>query len=154
MVELEVLGVSSDGHHQPVVLLRHEERILPIVVGIAEADAIHGGLTNRKLGRPMTHDLICNILAGLRGKLQSVTIYKLENDTYYAHLNIEQATATGGVDQVLRVDTRPSDGIAIAVRLNCPIFAAQEVMDQAAQDVSILGSPDEGEETDEPEFET
>ena len=55
MVELEVMGVSMDGQHQPVVLLRHEDRVLPIVVGLAEAEAIHSALINRDLGRPMTH---------------------------------------------------------------------------------------------------
>ncbi|MBI4559851.1 MAG: bifunctional nuclease family protein [Candidatus Hydrogenedentes bacterium] len=154
MVKLEVLGVSSDGHHQPVVLLRNEDRVLPIVVGIAEADAIHAALTHRNLGRPMTHDLICNLLAGLHAEMQSVIIYKLENDTFYAHLNIEQKSNTGQVEQVLRVDSRPSDGIAIAVRLETPIFAAEQVMDQASQDVSILGSGEDSDEGEEGESDT
>lgn len=154
MVEMEVLGVSSDGHHMPVVLLRHEDRVLPIVVGLPEADAIHAALIQRSLGRPMTHDLICNLLAGLRGELRSVTIYKLENDTFYAHLNVEQRNLEGQVEQVLRIDSRPSDGIAIACRVKCPVFAAEEVLDKAGQDKSILESNDgEGEpDTDGPEF--
>jgi len=148
-VPLEVLGVSMDSHHQPVVILRHDDRVLPIVVGLPEAEAIHAALIHRDLGRPMTHDLICNLLAGLRGDLQSVTIYKLENETFYAHLNIEQRTAAGQIDQILRVDSRPSDGIAIACRTNSPIFATQTVMDQASQDMSILGTGDEPEEENE-----
>lgn len=148
-VPLEVLGVSMDSHHQPVVILRHDDRVLPIVVGLPEAEAIHAALIHRDLGRPMTHDLICNLLAGLRGDLQSVTIYKLENETFYAHLNIEQRSATGQIDQILRVDSRPSDGIAIACRTNAPIFATQTVMDQASQDMSILGTGDEPEEESE-----
>ncbi len=155
MIKLEVLGVSSDGHHQPVVILRNEERVLPMVVGIAEADAIHAALIHRDIGRPMTHDLICNILVGLGGELQSIVIYKLENDVFYAHLNIERKSATGQVEQVIRIDSRPSDGIAIATRLSAPIYAAQEVMDQAGQDVSILGGAEEEEdEDDEPDFES
>jgi bifunctional DNase/RNase len=156
MVELEVMGVSMDGQHQPVVLLRHEDRVLPIVVGLAEAEAIHSALINRDLGRPMTHDLICNILAGLRGHLQSVTIYKLENETFYAHLNVEQRGTQGKVEQILRIDSRPSDGIAVACRTNAPIYADQQVMDLASKDMSILGVPDDDEETegeDEPDFE-
>jgi len=145
MVELEVLGVHVDQHY-PVVVLRDGDRILPIVVGPWEANAIQLGLLGEKIGRPMTHDLIGNILAGLRGELQSVTIYKLENDTFYAHLNIEQKTPAGQVDQFLRVDSRPSDGIAIAVRLKCPVYAAEEVMDKAGQDASILNSSDDFEE--------
>jgi hypothetical protein len=143
MIEVEVLGVS-DGAAHPVVLLRHEDRVLPIVVGLPEAQAIQVGLMEEKLGRPMTHDLVCNLLAGLRGELQSVTIYKLENDTFFAHLNVNQKGISGDVEQVVRIDSRPSDGIAIAVRANCPIFVSEEVMDAAAQDVGIV-------ETEEPE---
>ena len=160
MVPLEVLGVTIYGASHPLVILRHEDRFLPIVVGTAEADAIHAALEKRDLGRPMTHDLICNLMAGLGGDLKSVIVYKLENETFYAHLNIEQSNAEGGVAQVLRVDSRPSDGIAIACRLNAPIFAAQEVMDQASQDMALLSqdtedddeSDGEGEDESEGEF--
>ncbi len=152
MVEVEVLGVS-DGAAHPVVLLRHEDRVLPIVVGLPEAQAIQVGLMEEKLGRPMTHDLVCNILAGLRGQLQSITIYKLENDTFFAHLNVNQMSTTGQIEQVLRIDSRPSDSIAIAVRTKCPIFVAEAVMDAAAQDVGIVESeePEEPDEQDEEE---
>lgn len=148
MVELEILGVSQAEEHQyPVVLLRHENRVLPILVGIPEASAIQIGLMREKTPRPMTHDLVCNLLAGLRGELQSVTIYQLQNDTFFAHLNIEQKNAQGHVEQVLRIDSRPSDGIAIAVRLGCPIYAAEEVMEMAGQDASILGSSNDSDES-------
>lgn len=146
MVKVEVLGVHGAQDH-PVVLLRSEDRVLPIVVGIPEAQAIQVGLMNEKLGRPMTHDLVCNLLAGLRGELQSVTIYKLENDTFYAHLNVDQKSPSGEMQQVLRIDSRPSDGIAIAVRQDCPIYVAQQVMDSASQDVPT-GEPAEGQEDD------
>jgi len=134
MIEVEVFGVHDTPSH-PVVLLRHEDRVLPIVVGIPEAQAIQVGLMNEKLGRPMTHDLVSNLLAGLRADLQSVTIYKLENDTFFAHLNVDQKSPTGETEQLLRIDSRPSDGIAIAVREHCPIFVAKEVMNSAAQEI-------------------
>ncbi|HUW61113.1 MAG TPA: bifunctional nuclease family protein [Candidatus Bathyarchaeia archaeon] len=152
MVPLEVLGVSqADRSGFPFVLLRNESRVLPILVGPHEASAIQIVLMGETPPRPLTHDLICNLLAGLRGQLQSVNIYKLENDIFYAHLNIEQRSPSGQVEQVLRVDSRPSDGIAIAVRMQCPIFAAEEVMDAAAQDASILSSTEEEEDTDQEE---
>ena len=88
----------------------------------------------------------------LRGELKSVTIYKLENETFFAHLNIEQKSADGNTDQVLRVDTRPSDGVAIACRVAAPILAAESVMDAASQDLSILASADDEEEDDDEEF--
>ncbi len=153
MVELELLGVSqAEEHSYPLVLLRHEGRVLPILVGVPEASAIQVGLMQEKTARPMTHDLIRNLLVGLRAELQSVTIYRLENDTFYAHLNIEQKNSNGETEQVLRIDTRPSDGIAVAVRVGCPIFAAEEVMDAAAQDASILGGGDDDTDDDEEDF--
>jgi uncharacterized protein len=158
LVPLEVLGVSSDAKFSPIVLLKHEDRVLPILVGLAEADSIGAALTGRDFGRPMTHDLICNLLAGLRGELKSVVIYKLENDTFFAHLNIEQRTprtpdGRGGaeIEQVLKIDSRPSDGIAIACRVQCPIFAAQEVMDQASTEWSLVQMPGEDEDIDDGE---
>ena len=151
MIPLEVLGVMSDGQRHPVVILRHEDRFLPIVVGSPEADAIHAALVKRDLGRPMTHDLVCNLLVGLGGTLESVVIYKLERETFYAHLNIEQQDKGSGERQILRVDSRPSDGVAIAVRLNAPIFAAQDVMDQASQDMALLSASDEEDDLDDSE---
>ena len=156
MIPVDIVGVSLDGEHRPVVILRHEDRILLILVGPAEAEAIHVALIERDFGRPMTHDLICNLLAGLRGELRSVNIYKLENDTFYAFLDIEQKSVDGGVDQMLRVDSRPSDGIAIACRTKSPIFVAGEVMDEASHSASILEpaeDDEEGEEEDDaPDF--
>ena len=153
MIELELQGVvMPDEHKFPVVLLRHEMKVLPILVGLAEADAIQRGLLGEKTARPMTHDLLKNVFAGLRAELKSVTIYRLENDTFYAHLNVEQHNAQGQLEQMLRIDTRPSDGIAIAVRVGCPILATEEVMEKAAQDASALVEADEPEEDDdEPE---
>ena len=148
MVEVEVLGVS-DGPKHPVVLLRHEEKVLPIVVGLAEAHAIQVGLGKEKLVRPMTHDLVCNVFAGVGAVLQSVTIYKLENETFYAHLNVEQTEPDGSVVQILRIDSRPSDGIAIAVRVGCPVYVAETVMDSAAQDVTILNTDDDSDDGDD-----
>jgi len=150
MLEVEILGVSQAEEHQyPLVLLRHESKVLPILVGIPEATAIQIGLVGEKTARPMTHDLICNLLVGLRGELTSVNIYKLENETFLAHLNVEQKDANGDVEQILRIDTRPSDGIAIAVRLGCPILVAEEVMENAAHDASILGEHDDEEEEED-----
>ena len=153
MVPLEVLGVAGqpDQVGSAIVLLGHEDKVLPIVVGIPEASAIQMVLLGEKPPRPLTHDLICNLLVGLRADLRSVNIYKLEHDIFFAYLDIEQKSPTGQIEQELRVDTRPSDGIAIAVRKGCPIYAAEEVMDAAARDQSDLG-PLEDEEEDNEEF--
>lgn len=148
MIEVEVLGVSEGPSH-PMVLLRNDDRVLPIVVGISEANAIQMGLAKEKLGRPMTHDLLCNVLAGLGGELKSVTIYKLENETFFAHLNVEQKGASGDIEQVLKVDSRPSDGVAIAVRIGCPIFVADSVMDAAGQDVAMINPEEESDDSED-----
>ncbi len=150
MVQLQVLGVSqAEEHPNPLVLLRHENRVLPIVVGLHEASAIQIGLMQESLPRPMTHDLIQNLLVGLRAELKSVTIYRLEHGTFYAHLNVEQRNAQGQVEQVLKIDTRPSDGIALAVRVGCPVLASEEVMDEAAQEANIIGPGDDADDTDD-----
>jgi len=152
MVELELLGVSrTEGAAVPVVLLRHEDRILPILVTLEAATAIHLGMRGEKAARPMTHDLIGNLLAGLRANVKSVTIYKLENDTFFAHLNVDQMSADGQVEQVLRVDARSSDAIAIATRVHCPIYAANEVMDLAAQKADF-DEPEEGDDETPEDF--
>lgn len=159
LVPLEVFDIRSDGRFSTLLLLRNEERVLPIKVGIMEADAIVAALTKRDLGRPMTHDLICNLLAGLRGDLKSIVIYKIDDGTFYAHLNIEQTNADGQIDQVLRIDARPSDSIAVACRVQCPILAAEEVMEAEAVDISRLIEEEEDDEDlgeggsgEEPEF--
>ncbi len=139
MVEAEVLGLTQvQGAGFPTVLLRHENRVLLISIGLPEASAIQLALLEEKPPRPMTHDLICNLLAGLRGVVQSVNIYKIEEQTFFAYLNIEQTDDQGEVEQVLRIDTRPSDGIAIAMRVGCPIFVDESVLDEAGHDAALL----------------
>ncbi len=154
MLELQVLGVTPPGSAEyPTVIMRHEDRVLFISIGPFEAAAIAWGLKQDKPARPMTHDLILNILAGLRGELKSVTVYKIENGTFFAYLLVEQRGAEDGIEQVLRIDTRPSDGIAIAVRAGCPIYVAEEVLDEAGRDLSSLQSQTEDGEDPENESE-
>lgn len=147
MLEVQILGVTRfEPAQYPMVILRHESQVLFISIGPYEAAAISWGLDHEKPIRPMTHDLVLNILAGLRGELKSVTVYNLENQTFFAYLTVEQRDTNGQVEQVLRIDTRPSDGIAVAVRAGCPVFVAEEVMAQAGQHVSVLESHLEREE--------
>lgn len=139
MLETEILGITQlQGAGFPTVLLRHENQVLFISIGLPEASAIQLALMDEKPSRPMTHDLICNLLAGLRGRLQSVCVYKLEEQTFFAYLSIEQLDEKGEMDQVLRIDARPSDGIAIALRVGCPIYVSEEVMAEAGHDAELL----------------
>lgn len=139
MVEAEIMGITQvQGAGFPTVLLRHEERILLISIGMPEASAIQLALLEEKPPRPMTHDLICNLLAGLRGTVQSVNIYKLEEQTFFAYLSIEQKNDQDEVEQVLRVDARPSDGVAIALRVGCPVYVDETVLEEAGHDAALL----------------
>ncbi len=149
MVEVQLLAVTKTPNDSggALVLLESDGRILPILVGIPEAVSIQMAQMGEKPIRPLTHDLICNLLAGLRAKLQSVTIYKLENDTFFAHMNIEQKNAEGEVEQILKIDARPSDSIAVALRVGCPIYVAEEVMDKASREIEF--QIEDGEEHDE-----
>ena len=101
-------------------------RIVPIVVGIFEANAIQMGLYNIPIERPMTHDLVFAMLDSLKCSLLRVDIVKLEKGTFYAELVLE--TPTG----VVRVDCRPSDAISLSTRREVPIYMSPEVFASAA----------------------
>jgi bifunctional DNase/RNase len=121
---LKVEGVAVDRENQPVVVLRdlsgkHE---LPIWIGPAEAVAISVELEGRKPPRPMTHDLIRNILAELQVGLAQVVITDLREKTYYARLILR----TNGHERA--IDCRPSDAIALALRAGAPIFISEHLL--------------------------
>ena len=132
-------------------------RLLLIWIGRNEAEAIVLKLQNTELPRPLTHDLLKTVVDQIGYKVDRVVINDLRNDTYYAKIVLRSDGS------VIEIDSRPSDGIAIACRVNCGIFAAQEIMDQASADWSILTSQedeadtdteteDESEDEDQPDF--
>lgn len=110
-----------------MILLKEKdgERKFPIIISIFEAIAIDRAINNRPVIRPMTHDLIANILSSLEAELERITITKIENNTFYAELRI-----TIG-DETKIIDARPSDSIAISVRLNTPIYVNESVFNEA-----------------------
>ncbi len=114
----------------PVVLLKEEgglRRRLPIWIGVYEAQSIAIGIENVETPRPNTHDLIQNILDGVRGKVHRVVITELRDNTYYAILEIDLNGKS------VSVDSRPSDAIAVAIRTGAPLFATEAVLDAAGQ---------------------
>jgi len=124
-VETRVKTLLIDPNTQtPVVVLESvaDKRALPIWIDVPEAKAIALELEHVKLPRPLTHDLIRNILQGLNATLQRVTITELRNNTYFAFLSL----MTKG--QNLQVDSRPSDAIALALRMKAPIFVSAQVL--------------------------
>ncbi|AEA48002.1 bifunctional nuclease family protein [Archaeoglobus veneficus] len=113
----------------PVVVLRAEDgRILPIYIGISEAMAIHSALKNQTPPRPMTHDLLVEIINRLSARVERVIIDDLIDNTFYARLILSQN------DHQIEIDARPSDSIAIAVRLAVPIYVEEKVLDEACQE--------------------
>ena len=104
---------------RPILLLKEKagDRYLPIWVGTFEASAIALELSNIKMPRPMTHDLIIDILSGLNIKIESIEVCDIKENTFYAFLNLKMPRK-----KIIKIDSRPSDAIAIAVREKCSIF--------------------------------
>lgn len=125
MIEVVVSRLGLDSATQSHVVILQEkdgERLLPIWIGQPEAESIVMQMHNIKRQRPLTHDLCRNLILGLGGTLQGVHITRVEKNTYFAELHILRA------GQVVHVDSRPSDSIAIALRLDAPIFASEELL--------------------------
>jgi len=136
-VVIDSIRVSLMSQHRIVVLKdMHSDRYLPIWIGPFEADAITIELQEMPPQRPLTHDLLKSLIRELGGRVIHVLINELRNDVYYARIVID----VGG--KQIEVDSRPSDAIALAVRVKVPIFVAQSVMDKAAI------QPDEDMETE------
>jgi len=118
----------------PVVILqeRDGERVLPIWIGPAEASAIAMELAGVKFARPLTHDLLKQVIVGVGAELRKVIITQVKDNTYYAELHIYRG------DTVVQIDARPSDSIAIALRLKAPIFTSENLL--ALTSVDTMGS--------------
>lgn len=111
--------------NSPVVILQEKDgsRVLPIWIGHGEASAIAMELAGVKFSRPLTHDLLKQVIIGLGGDLRKVLITSVRDNTYYAELHIYRE------EDVVQVDARPSDSIAVALRLKAPIYTSAELLD-------------------------
>ncbi len=128
LVPMTIKGLMLDPvSNSPIVVLKDEEEkfFLPIWVGIFEANAIALQLENVATPRPMTHDLLKDMIGQLEGRVTRIVINDLRDSTFFAQIRV----LTGG--KTLEVDARPSDAIALALRTEAPIFVAQTVLDQA-----------------------
>lgn len=147
MVEMDLVGVRVElPSNTPIALLRERSgarRVLPIFIGGPEATAIAFALEEVVTPRPMTHDLMRDLLDDLGVSIESVTVTELRDRTFYAEIELHAA------DGVHRVSSRPSDALALAVRIGTPIYAAEEVLDEAAfqadDDTDETGDEDEAE---------
>lgn len=141
MIEMTIESIRvSLVNYQRVVILKEKnaERYLPIWIGPNEAEAIAIRLQEVNIARPLTHDLLRSVIEGLGAKVTSVVVNDLSNDTYFARIVLD----ING--RALEIDSRPSDAIALAVRVRVPIFADDSVLDRAGV---VLNQQEAGEAT-------
>ncbi len=133
-VEMKIRGLMMDPvTNMPIVILKDVagDAVLPIWVGIYEANAIALEIEKVTTPRPMTHDLIKNLLTGLDARVHKVVVNDLREDTFFAVIWLEQE------GKVISVDSRPSDALALALRLDCPIYVEDEVLKTSKQSNSV-----------------
>lgn len=141
MRELSIESIRlSLMNYQRVVILREKDadRYLPIWIGPAEADAIAVRLQDVTVARPLTHDLLRNLIEQLGGRVAYIVVNDLSNDTFFARIVLDVNGET------VEVDSRPSDAIALAVRVDAPIYAEDTVLDRAGVILDEEGQPQEG----------
>jgi bifunctional DNase/RNase len=129
-VEMQIRGLMIDPlTNMPIVVLKDvaSDTVLPIWVGIFEANAIALELEKSTTPRPMTHDLLRNVTRGLNATVRKIVVSELREDTFYAVIWMEHDGET------VAIDSRPSDAIALALRWDCPIYANRAVLDNAKQ---------------------
>jgi len=142
VVETRVNGLILEHKtQQNIVILREAEgeRILPIWIGPGEAQAIRRILSEEPFPRPLTHDLLYIVLEGLKAKITRVIISDLRENTFFASVIVEREK------EVLSVDARPSDSIALALRAKAPIFVNEKLLQPAPQEEPIAGEESAGE---------
>ena len=130
MREAEIKALLVDPfNNAPVILLkdRHSNKAMPIWIGESEAMSIAFGLQSNHFPRPLSHDLMKEIIDNLDGKVEKVVISGLEEGTYYASIFLQSANG-----ETVEVDARPSDSLALALRIGSPIFIKDEVFDASA----------------------
>ncbi|MCL6609992.1 MAG: bifunctional nuclease family protein [Peptococcaceae bacterium] len=123
MIRLIIKGIAYDMNSNPIVLLTDEaeDKVLPIWIGILEAHSIALAIEGVSIQRPMTHDLIFNILSKLETSVSSVVISDLKDNTFHAELHLK---SPGGE---IVIDSRPSDAIALALRASAPVFLKEKL---------------------------
>jgi bifunctional DNase/RNase len=139
MVEMSIyrIGLNPQGHALVILADLENTRLLPIVIGPFEAQAIAMVVRGERFERPLTHDLLTNALTALGHRLLRVEVTKLEEGTFYAVLVVQTD------DEITELDARPSDAIALALRVEAPIFVSEQVLAEAQVLVSDLQTDDD-----------
>lgn len=130
-LEAKVKLVGLDAAKRPVVILDCGDRVLPIWVGNFEAMSISSVLSGTAPPRPMTHDTAINIIRAFSSRLERVVVHKLENNTFYARLYVKRHDEETQHIKIVEIDCRPSDAIALALRMEAPIYVDRSVLDSA-----------------------
>ena len=148
MIEVFVAKLGLDSSTNSYVVILQEKggnRLLPIWIGQPEAESIAMQINNMKRERPLTHDLCKNLIVGLGGSLRRVQITKVQKSTYFAEMHILRG------DQLVQIDARPSDSIAVALRLSAPIFATESLLTAMAteEESDVVPEPEPRQSTDE-----
>jgi uncharacterized protein len=133
MIEVKVQSLGLDrSSNTPVVILQEQEgaRVLPIWIGPGEASAIAMELAGMKFSRPLTHDLFASVILGMGGSLQRVMITKVVDNTYFAELIIQRNS------ELISVDARPSDSIAIALRMSAAIYTTEDLLETTSIEIA------------------
>ncbi len=129
-VQMELTRIIiSDTNEQQLIFLKETEgeRTFPIVIGFFEATSIDRRVRGQSTPRPLTHDLLANAIDLLGGEIQDVYIHELRDHTYFAKIRVKHE------GELIEVDSRPSDAIALAVTVEVPIFVSEDVIDEAIQ---------------------
>ena len=135
MIQVTVAGMILDQNTRGPVLLLHLpplDKYLPVWIGPSEAASISMALQKERFERPLTHDLLVTVIDGLDGKVARITITELKDNTFYAKIFIERG------QQMIGIDARPSDSIAVAIRTEAPIFVSEAVVDQEREHLLTL----------------
>ena len=136
-IEVRIRGLMMDpSTNMPIVVLKDvgSDTVMPIWVGIFEANAIAIEIEKVSAARPMTHDLARNLMRHMNGQLDRIVITELRDDTFFAVLWVRQG------EELITIDARPSDAIALALRSDCPIFVSEQVMQSAK--LNMAGPPE------------
>jgi bifunctional DNase/RNase len=140
-IEMTIKGLMVDPiTNMPIIILRDAagERVLPIWVGIFEANAIALQIENIATPRPMTHDLLRNVIQDLKAAVEKIVVCDLKENTFYALIYLRIG------DNLVAIDARPSDAIALAIRVRAPIFVEDGVM-ESARTIDIAPDPGDSE---------
>jgi len=128
-IEMTIKGLMVDPiTNMPIIILRDKDgqRVLPIWVGVFEANAIALQIENVTTPRPMTHDLLKNVIADLRGSIEKIVVSDLKDNTFFALIHLERN------GEPVALDARPSDAMALALRVNVPIFVEEAVLERSS----------------------